>query len=159
MKKEKKLELILWDKDSGDIKSSTTINDMASMIAWKEESKKAKNLKRINKSLTEKYGEKLMIYQDMLDTVIDDCGYEEMRMLFYLIRICDFENWINQSQKEMAIRLKTKQPAVSRAINQLKQMSYILVEKKNRANSYRLNPLFGWKGGFEQHKNVLSGGQ
>lgn len=148
-------KLVLFDEYTGDIKFDTDTNSLAGMLVWKQNYKKNKDLKSYNKFLTEYFGEKVMIFQEMLDKASEELGFEELRMLTCLIAKCDFENWINISQKELAEKFKTKTSSISRAIRKLSLKGYIQILKKNNTNYYRINPEVAWKGTFENWKKVI----
>ncbi len=72
---------------------------------------------------------------------------ETHRVLWFIIGILNFENWIQISITEIAQELNLKQPAVSRAMKVLEEKGIILRGPKvGRSYAFMLNPEFGWKG-------------
>ena len=68
-------------------------------------------------------------------------------VLFYLYSKLDFENFIQQSQKEIAEGLGMHKEQVSRAMKILTSKQIVLEGPKvGRSKCYRLNPNYGWKG-------------
>ena len=150
MKEESGLKIALYDEESVHYqgKAEKVINTILG-------SEKQKRVKRLNKYITKELGEKVMVFQEVLDKATQELGYEELRMFTYLLSICGYENFINISQKEIALKYKTKQPAVSRAIGNLVKKGYIDIKKINNQNTYRLSPKICWKGSFFNHKKAL----
>jgi hypothetical protein len=67
-------------------------------------------------------------------------------------------------QQEIADYIGTTRPEVTKAINTLiKKKILILGNKIGRANSYRLNPAYGWKGDNKKAKEyqleLIKGGR
>ena len=79
-----------------------------------------------------------------------DIKGETHRVLWFIIGILDFENWVQISITEIAKELNIKQPHVSRAIKVLEEKEVILRGPKiGRSYAFMLNPNFGWKGNVE----------
>lgn len=150
-----RFEIVIFDNYTGEIKANTNSDSLSSMLIWKEQYKRNKQLKAYNKALTDYFGEKIMVFQEMLDKASEELGFEELRMLTCLIAKCDFENWIHISQKELADKFKTKTSSISRAIKHLSEKGYIQIIKKNGTNYYRINPELAWKGTFENWKKII----
>ena len=91
-----------------------------------------------------------MTFQKSLEEIAKDPDLtgEHLRIFMYLCARLDFENWIQQSQKEIAEALGLQKQHVSRAIRMLTQKQIISVERKGSSTSkcYRLNPHYGWRG-------------
>ena len=73
----------------------------------------------------------------------------EAAVLFKLLSVLEFENWIRVSQRTIAEDLNLKEPNVSTATRKLIQLG--VIEKAEdpsdrRRLIYRLNPSFGWRG-------------
>ena len=73
----------------------------------------------------------------------------EASVLFKLLSVLEFENWIRVSQRTIAEDLNLKEPNVSTAAKKLIQLG--VIEKAEdpsdrRRLIYRLNPSFGWRG-------------
>jgi DNA-binding transcriptional regulator GbsR (MarR family) len=76
-----------------------------------------------------------------------DIKGETHRVLWFIIGILDFENWVQISITEIANELDLKQPHVSRAMKVLEDKEIILRGPKvGRSYAFMLNPDFGWKG-------------
>jgi DNA-binding transcriptional regulator GbsR (MarR family) len=76
-----------------------------------------------------------------------DIKGETHRVLWLIIGILDFENWVQISITEIAEELGLKQPSVSRAMKVLEEKEIILRGPKvGRSYAFMLNPEFGWKG-------------
>ena len=76
-----------------------------------------------------------------------DIKGETHRVLWLIIGILDFENWVQLSITDMAKELEMHQPDVSKAIKKLEQKQIILRGPKvGRSYAFMLNPDFGWKG-------------
>ncbi len=154
-RKNKSCKIIIYDEYNNEIKADIETDRLASMLVWKEETKRKKKLKQDNKYLTDLHGEKIMIFQDMLKRATKELTLEELKVFNYLIAICDFENWINISQKELATELSTQVSNISRAIKGISQKGYVEIIKKNNSNYYHINPEAAWKGTFENWKKVI----
>ena len=76
-----------------------------------------------------------------------DIKSETHRVLWFIISILDFENWVQLSITEIANELGMRQPNVSKAIKVLENKGVIIRGPKvGRSFSFRFNPDFGWKG-------------
>ena len=76
-----------------------------------------------------------------------DIKGETHRVLWIIIGILDFENWVQLSITDMAKELKMHQPDVSKAMKVLEEKEIILRGPKvGRSYAFMLNPEFGWKG-------------
>ena len=76
-----------------------------------------------------------------------DIKGETHRVLWLIIGILDFENWVQLSVTEIAKELKMHRPDVSKAMKVLEQKEVILRGPKlGRSYAFMLNPDFGWKG-------------
>lgn len=96
--------------------------------------------------LTERW---FMAFQDSFEEIAkdEDLTGETFRVLFYLYSKLDFENFIQQTQKEIADGLKMQKTHVSRAMKVLTSKQIVLEGPKvGRSRCYRLNPNYGWKG-------------
>ena len=72
---------------------------------------------------------------------------ETHRVLWLIIGILDFENWVQLSVTEIAKELKMHRPDVSKAMKVLEEKEIILRGPKvGRSYAFMLNPEFGWKG-------------
>jgi DNA-binding transcriptional regulator GbsR (MarR family) len=72
---------------------------------------------------------------------------ETHRVLWLIIGILDFENWVQLSITEIANELGMHQPDVSKAMKVLEEKEIILRGPKvGRSYAFMLNPDFGWKG-------------
>lgn len=96
--------------------------------------------------LTERW---FMAFQDSFEEIAKDkeLTLEPKNVLFYLYSKLDFENYIQQSQKDIAEGLGMKKESVSRAMKVLTAKQIIIEGPKvGRSKCYRLNPNYGWKG-------------
>ena len=76
-----------------------------------------------------------------------DIKGETHRVLWLIIGILDFENWVQLSVTEIAKELKMHRPDVSKAMKVLEEKEIILRGPKvGRSYAFMLNPDFGWKG-------------
>ncbi|NJO93148.1 MAG: MarR family transcriptional regulator [Hydrococcus sp. RM1_1_31] len=76
-----------------------------------------------------------------------DIKGETHRVLWLIIGILDFENWVQLSITEIAKELGMHQPDVSKAMRVLEDKQIILRGPKvGRSYAFMLNPEFGWKG-------------
>ena len=90
-----------------------------------------------------------MAFQDAFEEIAKDPDMtgETFRVLTYLYSKLDFENFIQQSQKEIAEGLGMQKTHVSRAMRILTTKQIVLEGPKvGRSKCYRLNPNYGWKG-------------
>lgn len=115
--------------------------------------------------LTERW---FMAFQDAFEEIAKDpeLTLEPKNVLFYLYSKLDFENFIQQTQKEIAEALGMKKENVSRAIKLLTAKQIVLEGPKvGKSRCYRLNPNYGWKGKvktLQEHRKeqfrVIQGG-
>ena len=76
-----------------------------------------------------------------------DIKGETHRVLWFIIGILDFENWVQLSVTEIAQELKMHRPHISRAMKVLEEKEIIVRGPKvGRSYAFMLNPEFGWKG-------------
>ena len=76
------------------------------------------------------------------------------RVLWFIVARLDFENWIQISQQEICKELEIKKQHVSSAIKLLEKKEIILRGPKvGRSYAFRLNPYFGWKGDVKNLDN------
>ena len=90
-----------------------------------------------------------MAFQDSFEAIAKDpeLTLEPKNVLLYLFSKLDFENYIQQSQKEVAEGLGMRKENVSRAMKLLTAKRIVLEGPRvGRSRSYRLNPNYGWKG-------------
>lgn len=90
-----------------------------------------------------------MAFQDSFEEIAKDPDMtgENYKVLFYLYSKLDFENFIQQSQKEIAEGLGMKKENVSRAMRLLTSKQIVLEGPRvGKSKCYRLNPNYGWKG-------------
>lgn len=96
--------------------------------------------------LTERW---FMAFQDAFEEIAKDpeLTLEPKNVLFYLYSKLDFENFIQQTQKEIAEALGMKKENVSRAMKLLTSKQIVLEGPRvGKSKCYRLNPNYGWKG-------------
>ena len=139
------------DIDTGEIVNKEVSEDeIVKMLVWKSTKKRRKTIKAI-------YGDKIMIFQDILKKAIRELKNDELKVFNYMLGIMDFENWISISQKEIAKEIGFDERRVRRAIKGLKDKGYIEIIKKGRENYYKINPQIAWKGDEKSHFKVLRG--
>lgn len=81
---------------------------------------------------------------------------KDAAVLFRLVALLDQQNWIEINQVEFARSLAMKKQHVNRSIGRLEDLGILNPGPKVGLHcTYRLNPLFGWKGPNKQHKNVI----
>lgn len=96
--------------------------------------------------LTERW---FMAFQDTFIELAKDpeLTLEHKNVLLYLFGKLDFENFIQQSQIDIAEGLGMQKQNVSRAMKLLVEKQIVLEGPKvGRSKCYRLNPHYGWKG-------------
>lgn len=96
--------------------------------------------------LTERW---FMAFQDAFEELAKDreITSEPRRVLDYLFSKLDFENFIQQSQQDIAQALGMHKSQVSEAMKLLVRKQIVLEGPKvGRSKCYRLNPNYGWKG-------------
>ena len=96
--------------------------------------------------LTERW---FMAFQDSFEEIAKDPEMtgETYKVLMYLYSKLDFENFIQQSQMDIAEGLGIQKQRVSRAMKVLTSKQIVLEGPKvGRSRCYRLNPNYGWKG-------------
>lgn len=137
------------DVETGEcITREVSEDDLVKMLVWKDKTKRRKAIKLM-------YGEKIMIFQEILKKAVKELKGDELKVFNYMLGIMDFENWINISQKDMAMEIGMHKVNVSKAIKGLREKGYIEVIKKGRENYYRINPEMAWKGNERSHLRVL----
>lgn len=90
-----------------------------------------------------------MAFQDSFEEIAKDPEMtgETYKVLMYLYSKLDFENFIQQSQMDVAEGLGIQKQRVSRAMKLLTSKQIVLEGPKvGRSKCYRLNPNYGWKG-------------
>lgn len=90
-----------------------------------------------------------MAFQDSFEEIAKDPEMtgETYKVLMYLYSKLDFENFIQQSQMDIAEGLGMQKQRVSRAMKVLTSKQIVLEGPKvGRSKCYRLNPNYGWKG-------------
>jgi DNA-binding MarR family transcriptional regulator len=86
-------------------------------------------------------------------------GADAYRVLFAVLSVVDFENWIHLNQAEMAETIGMQRQHFSRAMRKLEAIELIQRGPKiGRSVTYRLNPHFGWKGSAKNHLKAIDGG-
>lgn len=116
--------------------------------------------------LTERW---FMAFQDAFEELAKDreITSEPRRVLDYLFSKLDFENFIQQSQQDIAHALGMHKSQVSEAVKLLVRKQIVLEGPKvGRSKCYRLNPNYGWKGkvkGLQEYRReqlqVIQGGK
>ena len=146
--KEERGKIIFFEKDTGEIYAGVDLEQIAKMLVWKENRDRRKAIRAF-------YGDKIMIFQEMLKKAVKELKNDELKVFNYFLSVMDFENWINIPQKEIAKDLGIHRVNVSKAIKGLREKGYIQVIKKSGENYYRINPNVAWKGNEKSHLKVL----
>lgn len=103
-----------------------------------------------------------MAFQDTFEQLAKDPHMtgENYRVLLYLYSKLDFENYIQQTQVDIAEGLGMKKENVSRAMKLLVSKQIILEGPKiGRSKCYKLSLNYGWKGkvkNFKETKRYIS---
>jgi predicted transcriptional regulator len=91
----------------------------------------------------------------MLALAQDDFG-EKARVLFAILSILDYENWIVLNQVELSKKIGMRVGNFNRYLKVLEKKGIIKRGEKNKRNvTFCLNPDFGWKGSASNHKRAL----
>ena len=146
--KEEKARIIVFKEDTQEIYVDVDLEQVARMLIYKEN-------RRIRKAIRAFYGDKIMIFQEMLKKAVKELKNDELKVFNYFLSVMDFENWINIPQKEIAKDLGIHRVNVSKAIKGLREKGYIQVIKKSGENYYRINANIAWKGSEKSHLKVL----
>lgn len=107
--------------------------------------------------LTERW---FMAFQDTFIEIAKDQEMtgETMKVLFYLFGKLDFENFIQQTQIDIAEGLGMHRQHISRAMKVLTLKQIVLEGPKvGRSRCYRLNPNYGWKGKIKTLQEAKKG--
>lgn len=81
---------------------------------------------------------------------------KDAAVLFRLIGILDMHNYLLVNQGDLAKSLKLQQPHIARSLRKLTDLEILILgPKAGLHRTYRLNPLFGWKGPNKKHKDAL----
>ena len=107
--------------------------------------------------LTERW---FMAFQDSFEEIAKDPEMtgETYKVLMYLYSKLDFENFIQQSQMDIAEGLGIQKQRVSRAMKVLTSKQIVLEGPKvGRSRCYRLNPNYGWKGKVKTPSRIAKG--
>lgn len=77
-------------------------------------------------------------------------------VLFAILEVLDFNNYIQLCQEDISEELKMKTPHINRSIKKLLNINALIEGPKiSRSRTYRLNPNFGWKGSARSHQIAL----
>ena len=90
-----------------------------------------------------------MAFQEAFEALATDkdISGQTMKVLMLMMSRLDFNNFIGIEQKDLADKLGIHRPDVSLAIKKLVDKGIIEKGPKfGKANTYKLNPLYGWKG-------------
>ena len=80
----------------------------------------------------------------------------EARVLFAILSLLDFENWIQLNQSELADKIGMRRGHFNRALRILENENILIRGPKvSRSVTFRLNPNYGWKGSAKKHNEVL----
>lgn len=83
-------------------------------------------------------------------------GDEAQRVFFIMAANVDFDNWIQVSQTELAKTIGMGRNNFCRGIKKLEGEGVLLRGPKiGRAATFRLNPMYGWKGSAKSHRQAL----
>lgn len=108
------------------------------------------------------YGDRWMqLHQDPLIAIAQDkkITLQCHRVLMYFNATLDFENWLYSPPSEIAKVLGMHRSNVRAAIRIIEERGIILPGPRvGNTPTYRLNPLFGWKGKIVSLRRELSPG-
>ena len=108
----------------------------------------------------EKVPDFVMVFQEVAKRIVTskELSPATYRVLFFIIGIMDFQNYIGICIETIAEDLQLSIPSVKRAMKQLKELNIIISIKDGwdkRKNSYMLNPLAAWKGKVRNRTSVI----
>ncbi len=99
----------------------------------------------------------LLLARGKLDEA--NLGVDTYRVLFAVLSVVDFENWIQFNQAEMADKIGMQRQNFGRAMRKLEAIELLQRGPKvGRSMTYRLNPGFGWKGSAKNHLKAIDSG-
>ena len=129
MKSNKNVEIIAYDKNTGEVLNGVPIfcgvKRNPYSTGWVMNSQEALEIIAKDKEITGRIH----------------------RILWFLVSRLDFENWIQISQKEICEELCMRKGDVSSGIKLLESKEILIRGPKvGRSYSFRINPYFGWKG-------------
>jgi hypothetical protein len=114
----------------------------------------------VAKRVPHPYGVRMMqVNQDFLAEFAarQDVKGQTLRVFLYLASRCDFENWLQVPQIEIADALTMQRADVTRSVQQLVDLGVLLKGPKvGRSNTFRFNPNAGWKGKVKNLRPVVS---
>ncbi len=83
-------------------------------------------------------------------------GEQAYKVLFGVIAMLDFENWIQLNQSELSEKLNMNRQNFNRALFKLENEKILLRGPRvGRCTTFRLNPNYGWKGSAKKHNEAL----
>lgn len=95
----------------------------------------------------------------LLDATEANLGSDVYRVLFAVLSVVDYENWILFNQSEMAAAIGMQRQHFGRAMRKLEAIELLQRgPKSGRSVTYRLNPSFGWKGSAKNHVKAINSG-
>jgi biotin operon repressor len=80
---------------------------------------------------------------------------ETLRVLLYMMKYMEFENYIKITQQQLADELGMRRQHISRSIKKLCEKNIIEKVKKGRDNYYRLNPEIAWRGSVTELEKIV----
>lgn len=81
---------------------------------------------------------------------------ESSKVLFAILALLDFENWIQLNQSELADKINMRRGNLNRSLKILEDEKVLIRGPKvGRSITFRLNPNYGWKGSAKKHNEVL----
>ncbi len=81
---------------------------------------------------------------------------EEARVLFSILSLLDFENWIQVNQSAFSEKIGMRKQNFNRAMQRLESENILIRGPKvSKSITFRLNPNYGWKGSAKKHNEVL----
>ncbi len=85
---------------------------------------------------------------------------EDYRTLFAMLGCLEFDNFILVNQTELAKKIGMLRPNLARSIKKLvKEGILIKGARLGPCRSYKLDPMFGWKGSAKNHLKAIKGGK
>lgn len=150
----KKLNVVVSVDD--EILSEHDNHTISKLLMKQQNDKQFRIIKRENKDFTDRYGERVNVFQPILISIARDLKGEDKNVLLLLMGLCEYENEVKVTQAELSKILNKPIPSISRAVRSLERKQFITISRKYNINSYYISPTTSWKGMFENHKKAIN---